>query len=229
MRRTYISPEYKLTRVYGTFNMIEESNFFSSKMLDIEDNISISIEDIIYYQNIDGEQLDFSVESSSNPEFYSPNTDKKNNHTLVIDDTQSRSQKEGNTRWILTIDLKSILDVYLFSIMKKYRSFEGIKNGMVQSNNINVALKQYITENVYNRYKLSNIDLFISYKDLRNQNILRYKNNWNQDIISNENKFTKIQTETSTDGSILKVIFNQDKNSTDYSFDYFFNLNFVKK
>lgn len=229
MRRTYISPEYKLTRVYGTFNMIEESNFFSSKMLDIEDNISISIEDIIYYQNIDGEQLNFSVESSSNPEFYSPNVDKRNNHTLVIDDTQSRSQKEGNTRWILTIDLKSILDVYLFSIMKKYRSFEGIKNVMVQSNNINVALKQYITENVYNRYKLSNIDLFISYKDLRTQNILRYKNNWNQDIISNENKFTKIQTETSTDGSILKVIFNQDKNSTEYSFDYFFNLNFIKK
>ncbi len=229
MRRTYISPEYKLTRVYGTFNMIEESNFFSSKMLDIEDNISISIEDIIYYQNIDGEQLDFSVESSSNPEFYSPNIDKRNNHTLVIDDTQSRSQKEGNTRWILTIDLKSILDVYLFSIMKKYRSFEGIKNGMVQSNNVNVALKQYITENVYNRYKLSNIDLFISYKDLRNQNILRYKNNWNQDIISNKNKFTKIQTETSVDGSLLKVIFNQDKNSTEYSFDYFFNLNFVKK
>lgn len=230
MRRTYISPEYKLTRVYGTYNMKEESNFFSSKMLDIEDNISISTIDIIYYQNINGEQIDFSIESSSSPDFYSPVIDKNINHTLIIDDTQTRSQKEGNTKWILTIDIKSILDGYLFSTMKKWRTFEGIKKEMVLSNNVNVDIKKYITENVYDRYKLSSIDLFISYKELiRGQNNFRYKNDWNQNIISDENKFKKIQTETSVDGSIVKIIFNQDKISKDYSFDYFFNLNFIKK
>ena len=114
--------------------------------------------------------------------------------------------------------------------MKKWRTFEGIKKEMVLSNNVNVDIKKYITENVYDRYKLSSIDLFISYKELiRGQNNFRYKNDWNQNIISDENKFKKIQTETSVDGSIVKIIFNQDKISKDYSFDYFFNLNFVKK
>lgn len=229
MRRTYISPEFKLTRVYGTFNMLEESNFFSAKMLDIEDNITISTLDVIYYQNTNGEQIDFSVESSSSPDFYSPVIDKKNNHTLLIDDTQTKNQKEGKAKWILTINIKSILDNYLFSTLKKWRTFEGIKKEMVSSNNVNIDIKNYITENVYDRYKLNSIDLFISYKELRNKSVFRYKTDWNQNIISEENKLKKVQTETSIDKTIVKIIFNQDKISKDYTFDYFFNLNFQKK
>jgi len=61
MRRDYISPEYKSVRVYGTFNMLEESNFFGSKMLEIEDSIIISNQEIIYYQNENGEQIDYSI------------------------------------------------------------------------------------------------------------------------------------------------------------------------
>jgi hypothetical protein len=130
MRRTYISPEYVTQRVYGTFNMREESNFFSSKMLEIEDMITIGIDDIPYYQNLAGEQIEFAVESSSKPTVYSPNIDKQQNHTLVVDETQTKLEKEKNTKWILTINLKVILENYLFSIMKKWRTFEGIRNEM---------------------------------------------------------------------------------------------------
>jgi len=228
MRRTYISPEYNVNRVYGTFNMREESNFFASKMLEIEDLISISTIDIIYYQNKNGEQLDFSVESSTTPIVYSPVNDKKDNHTLVLDESQTRIQKEKNTKWILTIDLKTILINYLFSIMKKYRSFEGIRNDMTSTNDVSVSLKNYIDFNVYDRYKLKNVDLYISYKDLRNQNVLRYKNTWNQKIENINNKFTKIQTETAVDGSVIKLMFSQEKPSEDWSFEYYFNLNFEK-
>ncbi len=228
MRRTYMSPEYVTQRVYGTFNMREESNFFSAKMLEIEDMITVGIDDIPYYQNLAGEQIELAVESSTKPTIYSPTLDKEQNHKLVLDETQTKLQKEKNTKWILTINLKTILDNYLFSIMKKYRSFEGIKNEMTTSNDVSQALRRYIEFNVYDRYKLKSIDLYISYKDLRNQNVLRWKNTWSQKAISPQNLNKKIQTETSTDGSTVRIMFSQEKPSDDYNFDYFFNLNFEK-
>jgi hypothetical protein len=227
MRRSYISPEYNSVKVYGTFNMIEESNFFSSKMMDIEDVLNLSTLDIIYYQNKNGEQLDLSIESSFNPIYYSIIGDKLSNHTLDFD-VQSNSQKNTNTKWVLTININNILSNYLFATIKRWRSFEGIRNQMVRSGDVNIALSDYIRNNVLDRYKLSNIDLLISYKDLRNQNLLRWKNNWNENL-DNKSSFRKVTAETSTDGSIVKLFFTQEKSSSEFSFDYFFNLNFEKK
>ena len=51
MRRTYISPEYYYNNVYGTFNMVEESNFFGAKMLEVEDMIPIDKQDISNNKN----------------------------------------------------------------------------------------------------------------------------------------------------------------------------------
>ena len=50
MRRTYISPEFLNKRVNGTLNMVEESNFFSAKMLEVEDSILIANENIIWHE-----------------------------------------------------------------------------------------------------------------------------------------------------------------------------------
>ncbi len=228
MRRHYISPEYKSVKVYGTFNMLEESNFFGSKMLDIEDSISISTQEIIYYQNAAGEQIDFSIESSLQSYVYSSVTDKSQNHTLVIDDSQQINQKNKNTRWILTVDVATIIKNYLFANLKKYRTFEGVKKEMTIYDDVNVALRNYIDFNVYDRYKIESIDLYVSYKDLRSQNVLRFKNTWNKNIISEENRMKRVQTEYSLDKSTVVLNFNQEKPSSEYNFDYFFNLNLVK-
>lgn len=228
MRRSYISPEYIDNKVYGTLNMVEESNFFGSKMLDIEDTILIGTQDIIYYQNLKGEQIDYSVESSLQSYIYSPSTDKSSNHTLIVDDSQPKYQLDKNTRWILTINLKEILGNYLFGVMKKYRTFEGLKNEMTRYSNVNIALESYVTFNVLDRYKLKSIDFYIQYKDLRSQSLLRYKNTWNPNIMLPENKMTKIQSETSFDESTINLFFNQEKPSSDYSFEYFFNINYEK-
>ena len=228
MRRSYISPEYIDNKVYGTLNMVEESNFFGSKMLDIENSISIGTQDIIYYQNLKGEQIDYSVESSLQSYVYSPSTDKNSNHTLVLDESQPKYQLDKNTRWVLTINLKEILGNYLFGTMKKYRTFEGLKSDMTRYSNVDVALKSYVSFNVLDRYKLKSVELYIQYKDLRSQSLLRYKNTWNSNIISDINKMTRLQTETSFDESSIKLFFNQDKPSTDYSFEYFFNINYEK-
>lgn len=228
MRRDYISPEYNSVRVYGTFNMVEESNFFGSKMLEIEDAIDITNQEVIYYQNANGEQIDFSIESSLQSYNYSSITDKELNHTLVVDDSQPVYQKTENTRWILTIDLEKIIKNYLFANLKKYRTFEGVRKDMTIYDDVNVAIKNYIDFNVYDRYKVESIELYVSYKSLRSQNILRLKNTWNKNIVSDDNRMRKAQVEYSLNGSTAKITFNQEQPSKDFSYDYFFNVHLVK-
>lgn len=228
MRRTYISPEYSTLKVFGTYNMIEESNFFLSKMLEIEDNLYLTNQDLVYYQNSNSEQVDFSLESTIPSLVYSTSADKEKNHTLILDESQSQYQRDTNTKWILEIDLEDILNNYIFAVMKKYRTFEGMKKTMTRSGDVNVALQTYIKENVLNRYKFKKVDLYISYKDLRNQNILRYKTYWNPIVFKESNKVVKFQSETSFNDSSIKIYFSQEKDSSRYSFEYFYNILFEK-
>jgi len=228
MRRNYISPEFEHKEVYGTYNMVEESNFFGAKMLEIEDRILIDNQNIIYYQMPNGEQLDLSVENTLQSYVYSASSDKEKNHILTIDPTQTEYTKENLTSWILDLNIKGMLANYLFSELKRWRTFEGIRNNMNYYNDVNSAINNYINFNVIDRYKLSSIDLYLRYKDLRSQNLLRYKNAWNSEIVSPTNKFTKFQSEMSVDGGYAKVTFNQQQPSSLYTFEYFFNLYFEK-
>ena len=228
MRRTYISSEYSNTKTYGTFNMVEESNYFGSKMLEIEDNIYIENQNIIYYQRPSGEQINLSAETSIDSPVYSASSDKEKNHSLKIDESQTNYQKENNTKWIMDIKINDVLSNFLFANLKRYRTFEGMKTSLTRSNDVNTTIREYINKNVSNRYKLSKIDLYIKYKDLRSQNVLRFKNTWNSTIGIDSNKFQKIQTETAFDGSNIKLLFNQEQPSTQYSFEYYFNILFEK-
>lgn len=227
MRRTYISPEFYNNQIYGTYNMYEESNFFSAKMLEIEDFINIDNQDLIYYQKDTGEQLELAVENSLPSIIFSTSDSKKQNHTLIIDKSQPSYQLEKNTRWILEINLNQILLDFIFATVKKYRTFEGLKNSMTLEKDVNVSIKKYISYNVLDRYKLSEISLFVNYKDLRNQNILKWSNNWNSSL--NETyKVKRFVTETASDDSKIKIYFEQDKPSETYNFEYYFNISFQK-
>jgi len=227
MRRTYISPEYYNNNVYGTFNMVEESNFFGAKMLEVEDSISIDKQDIIYYQKLNGEQIDFSIESSLESYIYSSSNDKLDNHTLIIDESQSKYQLDKDTKWIMNINLNKILSNYLFATLKRYRTFEGVRNEMNKYNDVDVAIRNYIKYNVLDRYKYKSIDLYVDYKDMRDQSLLRYKNDWNINTPVSS-RLSKIQTETAFDDSFIKLTFNQEKSSSEYNFDYYFNISFEK-
>ena len=229
MRRSYISPEFDHKEVYGTYNMVEESNFFGAKMLEIEDTLLINNQNIIYYQMPNGEQLDLSVENTLQPYVYSSSSDKQVNHQLIIDEAQTDYTKENLTNWVLEIKLKDIISNYIFGELKRWRTFEGIRTKMTSGNDVNTAVKNYISYNVVDRYKLSRIDLYLQYKDLSTQNILRYKNVWNPEIANMpQNKTTKFQSDTYSDGSFTKLTFSQEKPSSLYSFEYFFNLYFEK-
>lgn len=228
MRRSYISPEYNNIPIYGTFNMVEESNFFAAKMLEVEDSIYVSNQNIIYYQKSTGEQVDLAIESSLPTQVYSASDNMKNHQRLTLDESQFDYQKESNTKWILDIDLKDILSDYLFAIMKRYRTFEGITNPLTKTNDVNTSIREYISNNVTNRYKFSRLDLYVSYTDLRSQNVLRYKNTWKSTIVSEANILKKKQMDVAFDESTLKVLFTQEKPSSLYNFDYYFNILFEK-
>jgi len=228
MRRNYISPEFEYKEVFGTYNMVEESNFFGAKMLEIEDSILINNQNMIYYQMPNGEQLDLSVENTLQSYVYSSSIDKEKNQILSIDTSQTEYTKENLTNWYLDINIKPILTNYIFSELKRYRTFEGIRTNMNSYNDVNAAIKGYINYNIIDRYKLSRIDLYLKYKDLRNQNLLRYKNSWNYDIVNPSNRLSKFQSEMSPDGSYTRITFNQQKPSSSYSYEYFFNLYFEK-
>ena len=228
MRRSYISPEYNNIPIYGTFNMVEESNFFAAKMLEVEDSIYVSNQNIIYYQKSTGEQIDLAIESSLPTQVYSASDNMKNHQRLTLDESQFDYQKESNTKWILDIDLKDILSDYLFAIMKRYRTFEGITNPLTKTNDVNTSIREYISNNVTNRYKFSRLDLYVSYTDLRSQNVLRYKNTWKSTIVSEANILKKKQMDVAFDESTLKVLFTQEKPSSLYNFDYYFNILFEK-
>jgi hypothetical protein len=223
-----MSPEYNNTQIYGTFNMVEESNFFGAKMLEVEDDIYISDQNIIYYQKSTGEQIDLAIESSLPSQVYSASDNMKSHQRLTLDDSQLDYQKETNPKWILNVDLRNILSDYLFAIMKRYRTFEGISNPLTRTNDVNTAIREYISNNVTNRYKISRLDLYVSYTDLRNQNVLRYKNTWTSSVISDFNLLKKKQMDVAFDESTLKISFTQENPSSLYNFDYYFNILFEK-
>jgi len=228
MKRTYISPEFRYDRVNGTLSMREESSFFGSKMLEIEDSIVLENQNLVWYQTLDGEQIDESIESSLPPISYSASESKRINHTLIIDPNQSQSQRDSKTRYTMVINLEEILTSFLFGTLKQFRTFEGVRNNMVVSENVDFSIREYITKNVIDRYKFEKIQLFLRYNDLRGQNILRFKNNWNNLVLSESERLQRFETQTEFDDTEVTINFNQEELSSLYSFDYYFKLFWTK-
>lgn len=223
MRRSYISPEFSKTNVFGSFNSFEESNFFGSKMLEIEDIIEIKDQNIIYYQNSKNEQIDINVESTQNSTIYSSFDTKQLNHKLIIDESQPINQKKKKTRWLIDIDTNVILTEFIFANIKKERTFQSLTSDMVVSKDVNVYIRNYIQNNVLDRYRLIGIDLFIDYLDINSNGNLLYKNIFDKRTF---NRFDKFRLETKTNN--ITLTFDQEKDSDQFSFKYFFNLRFEK-
>ena len=136
MRKNYISPEFKYKKVYGTYNMKEESSFFGSKMLEIEDSITIDSDNLIYYQNLNSEQIDLSTENTLTPYIYNVSTDKEKNHTIVIDESQTEFDKNNNPKWILDINNKDFINNIRKNGMKLVRTYHNTQEKSIEFNNL---------------------------------------------------------------------------------------------
>jgi hypothetical protein len=228
MRRNYISPEFIYQKVNGTLNMKEQSTYFGSKMLKIADTISVKNDNIIYYQQSTGEQIDYNIEKSLPQIIYNTIDDKSANQTIILDESQTPDNKLNHATWILTIQIKKILTDYIYATLKKSRCFQGVRNNMTINNHINDAIIDYINKNVLDRYKFSKIEMYIQSIPLISVGSLQYVNTFDATIENNQNLFTKIQTETDFNDLDIKVTFNQPDPATQYVFNYYFNLYFEK-
>lgn len=225
MKRTYISPEFVITDVSGTNNMKELKTFLGSKLMDIEDYLLLSNEDIIYYQDITNEQISLQKEILNTPVSFNVSEQKRNFSNLTMDEQES-FVKENNTKWTLSIDINSLLIECIFAKIKNARSFEGVKNINTMNNDVNLAIKSYISENILDRYDLDKITLFINYNSLDNNNFYRYVNNWDSTLTETSIE-SKVFIDKTNKNNVL-VKFAQSKNSKEYSFNYYFNVAFKR-
>jgi len=91
----------------------------------------------------------------------------------------------------LNIKLKDILSNYLFSTLKRYRTFEGVKSKYTLYGDVNVSINNYITSNILNRYKFDKVYLYMQERDINEEGQIKYKNNWNLNL-KEETIFTNI-------------------------------------
>jgi len=229
MRKKGIAPEYNYIPIPGSFNMMEKRSFMGSKMMDIEDSIHLDNRDIVYYQQSSGEQINLNQELTTDPSIYSTTVDKNVNHKIDFDPSQSDLDKNNKTKWIIEVNLRKCLRNYIYAQIKNNRTFEGILNTNTIYKSVNESIYKYIDNNIINRYELNDIEFFLNYIDLTNNNIKRFKTNYNPNIENKDNRFKSIRTVFSNDRSFVRILFTQQQDSKNSTFDYYFNIIFNKK
>lgn len=232
--------KYSTTYVSGTVSEKEFRRIFGSKMLEIEDIItiddkSIQFSDVISDDNNNGFQ-DFvynSMEEIRNINLYN----LKYDNSSIEQQSQTELDKVNNTKWLLNINAKKILQDYLFYKIKENRTFKCIYYEDLYGYDVNTFIRKYIDENVLNRYQFDSIKLYVKYinllieSDIYSSIKLKYDPTFNRTI--NINDFVIKNVNIGEINNILyldnlEVYYNQTKKSTEYKFDYYFDLIFTK-
>src|SRR5574344_244115 len=227
MRKTYITKEYIDCDVYGTYNMRDVVQFFGSNMMKIEDEIEITNNTLLYYQQTNHEQINILNEQNITSAIFSVSNEKKTHHTLLLDDTQTDYQMQNMTLWTLDIDLYNILVDYLFASIKKSRAFEGFKNYMSLSTDVDNDIIDYIKYNIIDRYVFKKIDLYINYTSLlKSTSGIQFKNTWKPLPLAN--KVSNYNMIMSNDKKGITLKFAQRYPSQTHNFEYYYNLFFSK-
>lgn len=239
MKSNLILNKFSTNAVPGTMNQQELRTFFGGKVLYSEDSIYINNDSVKYSQVVSDvnngyQYFDISTIVDWETEFYENLTDLKSNNQSISLFSQNSVTLNDNTKWQITINGSAILKDYLFFKMKEQRVFKTINESDVYSKNINNAIYEYITYNIFSRYRLDKIDFYVSYYDIKKQSIydnilLQYNPTFNVNVYnkSNLSNMTVVGYDPYKFDSIV-IQYNQSKPSNQYSFDYYFDLNFTK-
>jgi hypothetical protein len=250
MRKNFITKEYTLEPVNGTFNMKEMRTFFASKILELEDVIKVDENNITWSESIDNTQ---GLGLDNQNKIFNSFDIKKQNHTIRIYPNQSEAEKNQYTRWEILINIREIIKEYLFASLKRSRAFSGVTNNKTILNSVNLAIYEYIDLNIFPRIKFFNIDLYVRYytvSELQDNGVvaLRYNNVFRNDlitppIISGESSLQfqrrseqfkeslnvkNFQINTDSNKNIATVLFKQTESSARFKFDYYFDIIYVK-
>jgi len=228
--------KYNVEYDNGTKNMKTVKTFFGTKLIDIEDTIIIGNDSIQYtddngYQNYNVTN----VQTNETETLVDLTQLKLENHTIETQ-TQDIVSMENNTKWKMEIDIKKILREYLFARIKKARTFKTLKAVNTKDNDINLSIYDFINLNVLNRYKLSTLDMYLNYETLNtnnifNTNLIQYNPTFDETLFDNTNlitDYTLIKKDEFENLTPIQILYNQIKKSTEYRFNYYFNLNFER-
>lgn len=226
MKKKGIAPEYIQKEVPGTFDMTEKKSFLGSKILNTEDSINLNDRYVSYFEDKNNQQIDLDIESKFNPTIYSISDDKENNHKIELSKKQSNRNKLSFTKWVIEISFKNVLRNYLFSNIKKYRSFEGITKDHLVGSSVDDSIFEYIDKNIIGRYNFDKIEMFLQNKPLIG-NSNKFEVNFDRNILNEKNIFKNYSLQNTQQQNLI-LEFNQPEASSDFTFDYYFNLYFSK-
>jgi hypothetical protein len=239
MKNNLILKKFSTNSVPGTMNQKELRTFFGGKIIYSEDNIYINNDSINFSQIVSDmdngyQYYDASLAKNKEVDFYENLTDLKANNQSITLYSQNSTSLNNNTKWEITINGSTILKDYLFFKIKEQRVFKNIKSDKVYSNDINNAIYEYITYNIFGRYRLNKIDFYVSYYDIKTQSIqdniyLQYNPNFDVSVYKSENLSNmNIAGFDPYKFDLIKIQYSQSKPSNQYSFNYYFDLNFTK-
>lgn len=239
MKTTTIIQQYKKEPVIGTKTSKEIRSFFGTNLIDIEDIISISNISIQYsdtptehYQYYDTTTL---VSESEVGVFKSLDDIKYQNHTIDLYNLNYTSY--DNLQWNLVLKARNILKEYLFLRLKEARTFKSIQKIETQKNDINTFIYDYIEFNLLDRYNISSIVFYVLYKDVINNGNVSNNNYTVKSPTFSNNAYSDsnivkdvriITTDYLNNLGDVNMTYYQIKNAIQYTFDYYFVINYKK-
>lgn len=252
MRETLILKKFKKEPVYGTYNLNEKETFFGSKIMELEDEIVINDKSIRYFQYfVDAAPDDAAAQElakNNGYQYFELNkliekfylldvVDLKLRNHVIYRATQTSIDEKYNTKWIIEVNIKNILREYLFAKIKERRTFKSITYDKFLNKDINKSIYEYINNNLLDRYAFNYIDFYVKYIDIK-QNaswsssvFKQFDPQFKSDIELEEYKNKSVNVEISNfidPLADLKISYFQTKPSTDYKFDYYFNIYYKK-
>lgn len=250
MRKTFITKEYTQEFRAGTFSMLEKRNFFGSKVLELDDIMTVDENNIIWTEAADhtqGVNIDDQTQSLNVAQL------KDDNHTLRIYPKQSPAEIEKFTVWELEINIQIIIKEWIFAQLKKFRTFDSIRNTETSSGNVDVAVSEYINYNIMPRIKFSTIYLYIRYFQIgeidNTGNVaLKFDTKYTayaiippttsgqstEELILKTAQFkesikaTNFDLQLTSFGQKAKILYKQTNSSEKYKFDYYFDIVYEK-
>lgn len=233
MKNNLIISKYKTEEVQGTKSVYDNRTFFGSKMIELEDDITIDNFIIQYsevYDTLDKRNTGYQYYNDINniERKYLIFLDKlKNNNQIITMLSQNLVDLTVNTNWLLIIDWKTILTDYLFYKLKEARTFKTIKYNDTTKENINLYIYDYIEHNLLSRYDFKSIDLYVEYFKLdQNDKEIDVKLSYNPifdvSVRKTENKIANMNSTKFTDK--ISLNYKQTKTSEKYMFKYYFDL-----
>jgi len=233
MKNDLIITRFKTEPVIGTLSTFDPKTFFGSKMIDVEDEIIVDESQIQYTEifdsgntNNNGYQYYIDVDDLETEFLKDLSVLKKNNHNIVLL-PQSNLDLTNNTNWNLVINWKNILLEYLFYKLKEVRTFKCIRYNDVLSENINYFIREYITNNLLNRYEFKRLDMYVKYYDLENidpnkKPNLIFNPLFTVNVKNNANLIKNINTIIFD--TTVSVNYKQTQLSTNKKFNYYFDI-----